>query len=201
MAIHYTIRPYAPAKSLPFKRPAALFVVLAVTIAAVHLVAAINDPRPNPIQDYRAQLSAQVDTETGAPRSGRDPAVQIQTSLAAAASQPIGTGLMVEKPAAGVVGTPRHVQPSDVIPDLKKTRVLASGCLLDYGKPGEQCLPPYIPGNTANLPDSCAAVRRLFPAGIQVSGRDSFGIDKNSDKVACGNSDLQTKTPARGQNR
>jgi hypothetical protein len=67
-----------------------------------------------------------------------------------------------------------------------------NGCLKGYGKPG-QCLPLTSPAQDAmpdmEMPWTCADVVQLFPKGISVHGKDTLGLDANSDGVACGRGD------------
>jgi hypothetical protein len=120
-----------------------LILIFAATFSMVHMVSAkVGAPE----QTYQEQLQSEVDTEAGAPRDGRNPAIQTQTTLAYAASQPAGPGTQVDKPAAAVVGDhDHHVDPTSVLPDTKNTGVLSSGCLLAYGVAGDQCTPVGTP--------------------------------------------------------
>jgi len=136
---------------------------------------------------YLADLRSQVDTPAAAPRPGGDPASQRQQGLAAAAAQPNGAGRRVAKPARAVRGDRNRRVTSDRIFAALKARGLSeSGCFIDYGRPGDQCLPAHVAqGQTV----TCAAVRAHFPSGIAVTRRDRFRLDRNGDGVACGAGD------------
>lgn len=133
---------------------------------------------------YRKELQSQVQTANGAPINGRDPADQVQTSLASAANAQDVIGKRVLKPAAKIVGTVRHTDPTSVLPDTKKTHVLASGCLLGYGVPGVQCVPAKAPNNQ---PLNCNFIRTVFPNGVKILGTDYLNLGQGSD-MACANS-------------
>jgi hypothetical protein len=162
---------------------ALLFVLLFVAAVRIGEVSAL--PANAAAQARQNQLRLQVDTATGAPRSGRDPASQSQVSLGDAASRPEGIGTRTDKPAAGVTGSAHHTMDMSGMnmPDTKTTHVLASGCVLGYGKPGEQCLPVYIAPRGVASP--CAAVHKLFPKGIAVEGNDFLGLGKDASGLAC----------------
>jgi hypothetical protein len=143
------------------------------------------------LSHYQEVLRSQVQQPDGAPSEGRDPARQKQTGLLSAAQRPQGPGLRGRPPAADVESGGHHHPaslPSSVLQDPKKTGVLSSGCALDYGRQGVQCLPARAPGNK---PLSCAYVLTLFPDGVVVSGRDRFGLDTNRDGVACDRGDRE----------
>jgi hypothetical protein len=130
---------------------------------------------------YRKQLEAEVETTNGAPINGRDPANQVQTSLASAASMEDDIGMRVAKPAAKVVGTVRHTDPTTVLPNVKTTHMLASGCLLGYGVPGAQCVPAKAP---KNQPLNCNFIRTIFPQGVKILGTDYLNLGQGTD-IAC----------------
>lgn len=168
---------------------AALLLTVTGVAMATHAIAGSRSPGPTP---YQRALSAQVDTATGTPRSGRDPADQKQTALAAIAGRPNGgagarPAVEAEKTGArkgggGHAGTHHAVSPSAVLPHPSTSRHLASGCLIGYGAPGAQCLPVRAPGNK---PVTCAYVVTLFPEGIAVTGKDRLRLDTDKDKIAC----------------
>lgn len=133
---------------------------------------------------YRKELQAQVDTPNGAPVSGRDPAAQLQTSLAKAASMEDDIGKRVVKPAAKVVGVVRHTPASAVLPDTKTTHMLASGCLLGYGVPGAQCVPAKAP---KNQPLNCNFIRTIFPKGVKIMGSDYLSLGQGTDTACASN--------------
>jgi hypothetical protein len=130
---------------------------------------------------YRKQLEAEVETSTGAPINGRNPANQLQTSLAKAASMEDDIGMRVAKPAASVIGTVRHTDPATVLPNTKVTHVLASGCLLGYGVPGAQCVPAKAPNNQLL---NCNFIRTIFPNGVKILGTDYLSLGQGTD-IAC----------------
>jgi hypothetical protein len=132
-------------------------------------------------EDHQRELIGAVDVSTGAPQNGRDPASQSQNSLASAASKPEGPGQRVSKPAANVNGSHGHHDAP-----AKPSGVNSAGCVVGYGKPGEQCLP--TPG--ANKPVTCDYVHsKGFHHGLSVTGDDQFHLDKNHDDIACGHDD------------
>lgn len=183
-------------------RPFAATLAALVAVVAVGIVIALglsSTPSTNSASELEAsrrQLRSEVDTVSGAPRSGRDPSSQPQNDLASAASKPSGTGRQLEtKPATGSPSTaPNATTPastnvqhgqhaaSETLHDPKQTGTSSGGCLLAYGKSGEQCLPARAPGN---LPLTCDYIRKQFPLGIQVNGTDTLSLDMNQDKVAC----------------
>jgi hypothetical protein len=135
---------------------------------------------------YKQELKNAVDKPNGAPRDGRDPALQVQNSLASAASKENGAGLRTDKPAKKVKGeTGRQVHPDDVLADPKTDGTTSGGCIIGYGQAGEQCLPT----NGDHKKITCDYVRKYFPNGIAVTGDDSLKLDKNRDKTACGTDD------------
>lgn len=129
---------------------------------------------------YQRQLQGQVQDAAGAPRAGRDPANQPQTSLAEAASRP---HVMPGKGRGTKVTAPRP--PRTVIGDPRRTGVLSNGCATGYGDVG-QCVPARAPGGKAM---TCAILVGTFPDGIAVTGRDRLKLDTDGDKVACGPGD------------
>src|SRR5690554_5918693 len=142
------IHPSNPDTPKPVSRFREHVLVFAVASASLLVILGVVAAASNhqSLSSYQHQLRSQVDTASGAPRSGRDPASQKQTSLSEVATKPVGSGQRVEKPAANVSGGKKRVNPAKVLPDTKKTGVLASGCLLGYGTPGEQCLPARTNG-------------------------------------------------------
>lgn len=102
-------------------------------------------------QNYQQLLKSQTDNMYGAPRSGRNPAFQQQTSLASAASQPVGNGRWTQKPASAIKGTSKQVNPKTVLPDTKKTGVLSNGCSVLFGVSADQCV-----GSNTNTTDTHA---------------------------------------------
>lgn len=136
-------------------------------------------------QAYKETLQGQVDTSRGEPQAGRDPSSQQQTSLAYAASSANGAGSRTDKPAAGVSGH-NHTQTSysDVYGDPQKTGINSAGCFVDYGIPGEQCVPAGLAGDDGLL--TCAELRSQFADGVKLSGSDRFHLDHNRDGWACG---------------
>lgn len=192
------IRPAHPfiakTKALLLSRPFFVVLILLTVLSFANLATdaqsngsnetgnAGNKPQQSQAQQ---ELSAQVDTPKGEPQTGRDPANQPQNGLATAASRPSGFGQRTDTPAAGVTGTQRQTQPSDVYKDTKQTGVGSNGCYIDYGIQGQQCLPVHASGQDKTL--TCAEVRNVkgFEAGIKVTGTDRFQLDANGDGIAC----------------
>ena len=131
---------------------------------------------------FQATLRASVENGNGEPRI--NPASAQQTSLAEAAAGRNGAGARTEKLARGVAMG--KIQRPPNLPNPNVTGSISSGCLIDYGKPGAQCLPARARGGAAV---TCAYVVSLFPKGIAVSGRDRLGLDSNRDGIACGPGD------------
>ena len=139
-------------------------------------------------RQYQQQLKAQVQSTDGSPVAGRDPASQGQNSLAAAANKPSGTGLRTDGNtiASNVSEDHSHNADPSVTNQGAASDVAANGCLTNYGKPGEQCVPAFNPNNQ---PLTCDYVRQQFPQGVKVTGTDSRRLDTNSDGMACGSGD------------
>jgi hypothetical protein len=180
-----------------------LFVFIGA-FATVHMVSAANDTTSK--QTYQQQLQSEVDTTSGSPIDGRNPATQTQTTLAYAASQAAGPGQQVDKPAANVVGDTSHkVDPSSVLPDTKNTGVLSGGCLIGYGIPGQQCVQVgkvQVSGQTsgaqlnlATQPLTCDPTDKQALQGIQLISTNLVNPPKASSKAACNISDLLSTTP------
>lgn len=163
---------------------------LLLVVAAVAVIATKQpDPKVAGIETYEDYLQGQVDTETGAPRAGRDPASQQQSSLASAASSPTGAGQRVDKPASDVQGDHNtHHSSSDVYGDPNQTGIGVNGCYIDYGVQGQECVPAHA-ATDGKL--TCEGVRTHggFPNGVKVTGKDRFNLDKNHDGTACGAGD------------
>jgi hypothetical protein len=135
---------------------------------------------------YHCVLRWQVEDSRGAPRTGKDPARQRQTRLAAAASAPHGSGTWGGPPARAVTGGTARRRARRVLADPKATGALASGCALGYGAAGAQCVPARSPGNR---PLTCTYLVTQFPHGVTVTGPDRLHLDSNRDGVACGHGD------------
>lgn len=167
-----------------------MVLLLFVSVIAMLQTSASRKTNPAPsAQEYRQQLQGQVDSTSGAPRSGRDPAAQTQTSLNSVASAPTGTGLQTDTPAAGLSGNDNHHATSgqaysDSAFNNKQAGISAAGCYIDYGVQGQECLPSHAAEADGTL--TCAGVRQHFPNGIKVTGTDRFKLDGNGDKLACG---------------
>ena len=156
--------------------------LVAVLAAGATTLGRHRDPTP-----YQNILRGQVDAPDGSPRAGRDPANLKQLSLADAARAPgSAAGGRTDRPGRSASEHRMHVDTKDVLGDPKSTGTLSSGCALDYGDPGAQCLPAKAPDNQ---PLTCAYVVRIFPQGVPVTGRDVFRLDSNRDKTACGPGD------------
>jgi hypothetical protein len=99
-----------------------------------------------PLTAYQQQLRSQVQTTTGAPITGRDPAKQMQISLQTAGSMPEGIGTRVDKDAAAVVGDHNHhVNPALVLPNPKTSGIYSNGCKVGFAKPGQTCVTAFMP--------------------------------------------------------
>lgn len=157
-------------------------VLLLSVIGSAVIVPAVNRPDSDALAgDHQRDLKAAVDSEDGEPQNGRDPASQIQNSLASAATKPSGPGQRTDTPAANVQGDHDHHAEHHTQPG-----VTSGGCIVGYGKPGEQCLP--TPGE--GKPVTCDYVHQKgFPHGIAVTGNDRYHLDKNHDETACGHGD------------
>jgi hypothetical protein len=135
---------------------------------------------------YYCILRSEVQDSRGAPRTGRDPALQRQTRLAAAARAPKGSGTWGGAPARSVIGGAPRRRAGRVLADPKATGALASGCAVGYGAAGAQCVPARRPGDR---PVTCAYLVTQFPDGVTVTGRDRLRLDTNRDGLACGRGD------------
>lgn len=189
-------------KSLGLVFAAFLILVVSVILTQAGTLTGNGHSKPVAISEAQRQLRDQVDTATGSPRSGRDPATQQQDSLAAAASRPtlgggssdpssdFSSGLSTDT-STGASGTEHsgHYQSSTSAPnpDPKTSGISSSGCYYDYGKPGEECLPAHAAENGSL---TCSGVRKHFPQGIKVTGTDRFNLDKNHDGIACNDADV-----------
>lgn len=164
-------------------RPFIVIASLAIVALLVPVTQAAVNRSLTP-DNYKQQLVNQVQTSGGAPKYGHDPAVQAQTSLVSVASRPnSGIGGRVDHLAAGLVSMQRRINPTDVLPDIKKTGISVSGCLIDYGTPGTQCLPAKAPNNQ---PLTCDFVRTMFPKGVAINGDDHLHLSTGSN-IACDN--------------
>jgi hypothetical protein len=131
-----------------WRRPAVAF----AAVAFLAMGATVLAVRPQPLTAYQLQLRSQVDAADGSPKTGRDPISQPQTSLAWAASQPVGNGLRTDSPAAAVTGAQSHpVNPAGVLPNPKATGKQINGCLIGYPDPGEKCFTTTSPTALPNL--------------------------------------------------
>ncbi len=116
------------------------YIIAITALAAVSIAFMAEADRSAPLTPYQLSLRSQVDAVNGAPQSGRNPAAQVQTSLTAAASAPVGNGLRTETPASDVKVTQRQVKPSDVLPDPHVTGRYFNGCIIGYALPGQTCV-------------------------------------------------------------
>ena len=151
-----------------------------------------------------AALLSDVQDASGAPLPGRDPSMEVQTSLddavsrSSLTSKPSGsgkshhemtaqemanmnTGTTAERKAAGAKGAKK------VLGDPKTTGVLSNGCAVGYGEV-TQCVPAHAPGGGVT---TCAYVVTQFPQGIAVTGKDSLSLDADGDGIACDAADLE----------
>ncbi len=168
--------------------PVVAVLVLGAIVLTNWAVAAQRSAVKSTTAAQQKQLRQQVDTSSGAPRSGRDPSAQAQTGLSAAASAPSGTGLRTDKPAAGIQGdTSHHATPGHVHGDSSQTGLNSAGCYIGYGVQGEQCLPAHAADENGNL--TCAGVRAHFPSGIKVTGTDRYKLDVSRNGIACDSRD------------
>ncbi len=163
-------------------------VVIGIASALFYVLLLANQSgQQQTAEAFVKQLQSQVDATDGSPRDGRDPASQGQTSLASAASQPTGTGQRTTQQATATDSNHHHTG-GDTNLVASGSAVGANGCFVDYGKPGEQCLPAHAAPD-GNL--TCANVIKYFPNGITtVYGTDRFHLDTNHDGTACGSGDF-----------
>jgi hypothetical protein len=168
--------------------PAVVAVVGAGILILVQAPNSSSSKTASPASATAKATQTQVDSPSGTSHSGHGASSQPQTSLAAAASAPTGAGSQyVDKPAAGVgENHSSHHTSADVYGDPKQTGIGTNGCYIDYGIPGEQCLPAHAATNGTL---TCVGVRKYFPSGIKVSGTDRFTLDTNHDTVACNSGD------------
>jgi hypothetical protein len=150
-----------------------------------------------------AALLADVQDGSGAPLPGRDPSMEVQTSLDDAVSRSsltskptssskghhemtaqemadMGVGSTAEREAAGAKGAKK------VLGDPAATGVLSNGCAAGYGEV-TQCVPAHAPGGGVT---TCAYVVTEFPQGIAVTGKDALSLDADGDGIACDAGDL-----------
>jgi hypothetical protein len=152
-----------------------------------------------------AALLADVQDASGAPLPGRDPSMEVQTSLddavarSSLTSKPshdsqtahhamtaqemanMGVGTATERKAAGAKAAKK------VLGDPRTTGVLSNGCATGYGEV-TQCVPAHAPGGGVT---TCAYVVTEFPRGIAVTGKDTLSLDADGDGVACDAGDLE----------
>ncbi len=150
--------------------------------AAVMASAATTSKRGAPTA-YQLSLRSKVDTSAGAPRPGRDPAAQKQTTLQQAAHQAVGNGTRADKVAKNLTKDhAKDVTPGQVISNPKTSHMLSNGCAVGYGDPGAQCLPAKGPDDTQ---ETCMDARQIFPDGVKVTGTDWLKLDTDKNGVAC----------------
>jgi hypothetical protein len=153
-----------------------------------------------------AALLADVQDASGAPLPGRDPSMEVQTSLDDAASR----STLTSKPSKDAPGKGAHEMTAQemanmdmgttaerkaagakaakkVLGDPKTTGVLSNGCATGYGQV-TQCVPAHAPGGGVT---TCAYVVTEFPRGIAVTGKDTLSLDADHDGVACDAGDLE----------
>ena len=151
-------------------------------------------------------MLADVQDASGAPLPGRDPSMEVQTSLDDAVSRSsltskpstespekghhemtaqemanMGVGSTAERKAAGAKAA------RNVLGDPTTTGVLSNGCATGYGQV-TQCVPAHSPGGGVT---TCAYVVTEFPQGIAVTGKDTLSLDADRDGVACDSGDLE----------
>lgn len=148
-----------------------------------------------------AAMLANVQDASGAPLPGRDPSMEVQTSLEEAVSRSsltakpsgeddpgpaakpataqeltaAGKGTAAERAAAG------RRAAAQVLGDPKASGVLSNGCAAGYGRV-DQCVPARAPGGGET---TCMYVATVFPQGIEVTGKDTLGLDADGNGVAC----------------
>lgn len=170
-------------RQLKLAAPVAVVVVVGLAVVLTQAVGGGNKPGSTDAQAsdaYRQQLIGEVDNVTGAPRDGRDPASQRQSSLADAASNPTGAGQRKDSTASGVNGGGTSSGPTDNNGSLLN----GSGCYYNYGS-GGQCLAAHV---ATNGQTTCGDVRGHggFPDGIVVNGTNHFNLaDTDGDKIVC----------------
>lgn len=172
----------------PVSARAWIAALVALALIGTFLGGGADAAKQAAVSAYRVILRDQVDNSAGGPRSGHDPSVLPQRSLAAAARAPSGIGTWGVKPARGVRGGIATVKPSQVLPHRRAEGVTSGGCLIAYGSPGRQCVPARAPGNR---PLTCDYLIRLFDRGVKSSAGDPAGLDRNGDGIACGPGDLR----------
>jgi hypothetical protein len=172
------------------------------TPAPVAASAAVDDVSTG----QAAALLADVQDASGAPLPGRDPSMEVQTSLddavarSSLTSKPsqgaqrhdhhamtaqemadMGVGTTAERKAAGAKAA------KQVLGDPATTGVLSNGCAAGYGEV-TQCVPAHAPGGGVT---TCAYVVTEFPQGIAVTGKDTLHLDADGDGIACDVGDLE----------
>lgn len=163
-------------------KPLLVFAVLVGMCVVMGFITPAESARQHK-NTYKQELKNAVDMPNGTPRDGRDPALQVQNSLASAASKEHGVGLRTDKPAKEVKGhEDRQVHPHDVLSDPETNGTTSSGCIIGYGQAGGECLPT----NGDHDKITCDYVRKYFPDGISVTSDDGMNLDKNHDMIACG---------------
>jgi hypothetical protein len=153
-----------------------------------------------------AAMLADVQDSSGAPLPGRDPSMEVQTSLddavarSSLTSKPsdsaashdhhamtaqemanMGVGSKAERKAAGAKAAKK------VLGNPKRSGVLSNGCATGYGQV-TQCVPAHAPGGGVT---TCDYVVTVFPQGIAVTGKDTLSLDADGDGVACDAADLE----------
>jgi hypothetical protein len=176
-----------PMRTTYFKNHLPIIIgVAALTVAG--LSAAVLAASTKPAAAPQSQFLAQVQTANGSPVAGRDPQAQGQTSLAFAASQPVGNGLRTDAPAAAVkMDTSHHVDPKTVLPDPKVTGRYFNGCLVGFGKPGQDCtlIAPagselnkqITPSPQATATPTPTPTPTPAPSATDMPGMDMSGMD------------------------
>ncbi len=150
-----------------------------------------------------AALLANVQDAAGAPLPGRDPSMEVQTTLDEAVARSsltkkavpkghdhdamtaqemanMGVGTKAERKAAGAEAAKK------VLGNPKASGVLSNGCATGYGEV-TQCVPAKAPGGGTT---TCDYVVTVFPQGIAVTGKDSLGLDADGNGTACDAGDL-----------
>lgn len=172
--------------SLRTKVTIGALIIVAISLAIIPLLTRSRNNNSGVVSAdvYKEQLRVQVDTDSGAPRTGRDPASQQQISLGDAASKPTSAGKRTDTSVPATNGTSTTSSPTAVA----KEGLGPNGCYIDYGIQGQECLPAHV---AVNGTPTCDGVRTHggFPKGIKVTGTDRYHLDSNHDGIACNSGD------------
>lgn len=157
--------------------------ILVVAVAFV-LISIRSDNNFVSADANQKQLRGQVETVTGAPRDGRDPASQPQTSLGDVASKPTGSGRQKTDSTTKKSDTSSQTNANST--NANQDGLGTNGCYTDYGIQGQECLPAHAATNGVL---TCDGVNSHFPNGIKVTGTDRYHLDHNHNGIACDSSE------------